>query len=158
MRHFKKTIALCTVMFLACGSTAYAAPGAPNNATPAAQEQHNDGMLHNLDKIHAQLKLTTDQEQQWQATQAAMDSAGQQERAIFTQYHQQFQTLMQAPVLDLQALDTIREHVGDQLRQVHGQTQTVWLKWYNSLDLTQKTLVSTTLKAKWQQIKARAAK
>lgn len=150
MSHFKKTIALFAVALLAYGSTTYAAP------TDAAPTQHGDGMLLNLDKIHAQLKLTVDQEKQWQATQAAMDAAHQQERAIFEQYQQQFQGLMQAPVLDMQALDAMREHVGEQLRQVHSQTQAAWMKWYDALDITQKTLVSSTLKAKWQKMKAHA--
>lgn len=154
MHQFKKAITLCAIALLACGTSAYAAP---KQAAPTAQESHNDGMLHSLDKIQAQLKMTADQQQQWQAVQAAMDAAHQQERTIFEQYQQQFQALMQAPALDLQALDAMREHVGEQLRQVHGQTQAVWLKWYGSLDLAQKTLVSSALKTRWQTIKAHAA-
>lgn len=161
MSRFNKTLTLCTAALLVYGTSTYAATDSTPPATPAAHQwQHrgHGGMMHDLEKIHAQLKLTADQEQQWQAAVTAMKTAHQQQRAAFEQSRAQMKTLMQAPVLDLRAISAAHEQMGAQARQVHAQVQETWLKFYDTLDTTQKTLVSATLKSKWQAMAMRHAK
>ena len=158
MSRYTTTIALCAAALFACVTVADANAADAASAPPGAPWHHHEGMQHDLDKIHAQLNLTADQEQLWQAARTAMKTAHEQGHAAHQQAQQQIQALMQAPVLDLRAIHNAREQSGKQAHQLHAQTTEAWLKFYDSLNTTQKTLVSTTLKAKWEKMKARRAK
>lgn len=161
MSRYTKTIALCAATLFACVTVANANAADAPAAAPAAAGapwHHRGGMQHDLDKIHAQLHLTADQEQQWQAAVAGMKAAHEQEHAAHQQSRQQMQALMQAPVLDLRAIHAAREQNGKQAQQLRAQTTETWLKFYDTLNTTQKTQVSTMLKAKWQKMAARREK
>jgi periplasmic protein CpxP/Spy len=154
---FKK-LALCGAACLAFGSTAYAVAGDAPPPPPGAAQWHGhrpDGPWHDLEKIHAQLNLSAAQEQQLQAVIAQAKAAREQERTAMKQSHEQMKALMQAPVLDLRALSTLREQTMSQAHQTHQQVEESWLKFYDSLNTDQKTLVSTTLKAHWQKMEER---
>jgi periplasmic protein CpxP/Spy len=155
MSRFTKTIAVCAAVWLTC---AVSAPANAQEAPHPGWQHHHDGMQHDLDKIHAQLNLTADQEQQWQAALAAMKAAHEQQKTAHEQSKQQMQALMQAPVLDLRAIQAAHQQAAEQEHQAHAQVSETWLKFYDTLNTTQKTLVSTTLKAKWQKMAARRAK
>jgi len=156
MSHFKKTIAACAVALMSCTLVANAhaddgQSGGHWQHNQYNQSRHHDGILHDLLKLHAELNLTASQEQQWQAAVAAGKTEHEQQRAAFQQARPELKALMQAPILDLRALQAEHEKIAGQAHQAHAQVTEAWLKVYDSLDATQKKLISTTLKDKWQQ-------
>ena len=137
-------------------STAYAAAG--DTPPPGGHAHHGGAMMqHNLDKIHSQLNLNASQEQLWQTALSTMKADRQQERALHKQAKQQMESLMQAPVLDMHALQAQHEQTQSQSQQLRSHTQAAWLTVYDALDQTQKATASSALKAQWQRMAKRRA-
>jgi protein CpxP len=138
-------------------STAYAAAG---DTPPSGGHDHRGSsmMQHKLDKIHSQLNLNASQEQLWQTALSTMKADRQQERALHGQAKKQMESLMQAPVLDMHALQTQHEQTWNQSQQLRAHTQAAWLNVYDALDPTQKATVSSAFKAQWQRMAERRAK
>ncbi len=156
MFSLKQTIMLCAATtMLTCATLANASP---EDAAPTAQWSHHHGIQHDLEQIHAQLKLTAAQEQLWQTAATTMETTHQQTHAARQQSQQQIRVLMQEPTLDLHAIQAAREQAETKVQQLHARAQEAWLKLYDSLDARQKMLVSTVLKAKWQKMETRHAK
>jgi len=65
--------------------------------------------------------------------------------------------LMQAPVLDMHALQAQHEQTQSQSQQLRSHTQAAWLTLYDALDQTQKATASSALKAQWQRMAKRRA-
>ncbi len=159
MSSLIKNVALCAAVLFACGTTAYAADAAPPAAAAAhqwghghEQGRHHGGIWQALEPIHSQLNLSPAQEQQWQAAVAAVKANHEQQRAAFKQTHEQMKALLQAPVLDLRAISALHKQAGEQMHQAREQAQENFLKFYDTLNPTQKGLVSAVLKTEWRKM------
>ncbi|WP_207003097.1 periplasmic heavy metal sensor [Trinickia mobilis] len=117
---------------------------------------HHGGFEKQLNQLHAQLKLTPDQEKQWQDALNTMKQNRQAARANHEQMHAQFKSMEQQPILDLNALHDAHVKAEQQDQQLREQTAQAWLAFYNGLNGQQKTIVSTALKqhfAKMEQFR-----
>lgn len=162
---YKKTsrvaIAAASVLALAFGGAAYAADSAPPPDAPhggPGMHHHHGGPLEVFKRLHAQLKLTPAQEQQYQAAEATTRQNGEAMRKNFEQSRTQFDAAQSQPILDLDAMQAAREQVFQQNAQLHQQTQKAWLAFYDGLTDAQKTQVSTALKADFAKMEARHEK
>ena len=117
---------------------------------------HHGGFEKQLNQLHAQLKLSPDQEKQWQDALNTMKQNRETLRANHEQMHEQFKAMQQQPILDLNALHDAHQKAMQQDQQLHEQTAQAWLAFYNGLNDQQKTIVSTALKqhfAKMEQMR-----
>lgn len=164
---YKKTsrvaIAAASVLALAFGAAAYAADSAPPPDGPhggPGMHHHgpHGGPLEVFKRLHAQLKLTPAQEQQYQAAEAITKQNRDAMRKNFEQSRTQFDAAQSQPILDLDAMQAARDQVFQQNAQLHQQTEKAWLAFYDGLTDAQKTQVSTALKADFAKMKARHEK
>jgi periplasmic protein CpxP/Spy len=115
-------------------------PGGPGGHRMEAR------MKKQMDELHSQLKLSADQEKLWQS---ALDTMKQNRKSMFEahkQLHDQFKTMENQPILDLNAMHAAHQKLEDQDAQLREQTTAAWLNFYNALNDQQKTTVSTALK------------
>jgi hypothetical protein len=70
----------------------------------------------------------------------------------------QFKSMQQQPILDLNAMHAAHEKIGQQDAQLREQTSAAWLNFYNSLNDQQKTTVSTALKQHFAKMEQRHEK
>ncbi len=132
------------------------APMAASGAHAGGWHHHgHEGFEHQLEKLHAQLNLTGQQEALWQTAVNTMKANHQQMRSLHEAEKTQMQSQTQVPILDLSGMHAQREQQMQQFHQLREQTVQAWLNVYNSLNDQQKTLVSASLKAKWAQGQAR---
>jgi protein CpxP len=158
----------CTMLkqsrILAIAATAIAMSfGAANIASAAASDAQPNGgpgmmggswghhrmemrMKEHLDRLHAQLQLNPDQEKLWQAAINTMKQNHEAMRKSHMQMREQMKTMLQQPILDLNAMHAARQNAEQQNAQLREQTSAAWLNFYNSLNDQQKTTVSTELK------------
>ncbi|MBN3725474.1 periplasmic heavy metal sensor [Burkholderia sp. Ac-20379] len=165
---YKKTsrvaIAAASVLALAFGAAAYAAdsapppPDGPHGGPGMHHHGHHGGPLEVFKRLHAQLKLTPAQEQQYQAAEATTKQNRDAMRKNFEQSRSQFDAAQSQPILDLDAMQAARDQVFQQNAQLHQQTEKAWLAFYDGLTDAQKTQVSTALKADFAKMKARHEK
>jgi Spy/CpxP family protein refolding chaperone len=136
--------------------------GMPTSSTHAQSEPggHNGGaaFMRRLEALHAQLKLSPEQEKNWQSAVTTMKQNHQTMRASHQQMREQLKTLQQPSILDLDALHAAHQRVEQQNQQLREQTMTTWLTFYDSLDNQQKTIVSTAIKKRFAQMEARHKK
>jgi protein CpxP len=133
-------------------ATAYAAqPGGPGG-------WHHGHFMQELNKLHGELHLNADQQKLWQAALDTMKQNRDAARAAHRQMHEQMKSMMQQPILDLNAMHDLHEKAEDQNHQRREQTAAAWLNFYNSLNDQQKTTVSTALKQRWAKMEARHQK
>ncbi|VVD89705.1 hypothetical protein PEP31012_01547 [Pandoraea eparura] len=148
-------ILVATSMFGIAHAADTTAPAtAPHAATYHTRGEHGPWGLGNLHKLHDQLKLDAQQEQAWQQ---AVNTSKQNHDAMRKNGEQLRQMIAQSKdqkILDLAGMRAAREKVFDQNRQLRSQTEDAWLNVYNGLNNDQKTLVSTTIKARWAKMKA----
>jgi Spy/CpxP family protein refolding chaperone len=111
-----------------------------------------------LQQLHAKLNLNADQEKQWQAALTTMKQNREAERASHQQLKEQFDSMKNQPILDLNALHQARLHAEQQNAQLREQTANAWLTFYNGLNDQQKTTVSTALKARFAKMEQRREK
>ncbi|CAB3781714.1 periplasmic heavy metal sensor [Pararobbsia alpina] len=149
---------LVTALALSSG-TVYAAMAAPDTASEAHAHAHghfkhgrHGDFEKQLEKLHAQLKLNSQQEALWKTAVDTMHANREQMRAQHKANKAQMKAAMQQPILDLAAMHAAREQQAQQARQLHEQTTQAWLNVYNALDDQQKTMVSTALKTRWQKM------
>lgn len=122
--------------------TAYAAgQGMPHPAGPGGPF-----MMKRLDALHAELKLSPEQEQKWQAALATMKRDHEAMRANHDRMRDQFKAAAQQPILDFDALHASHMQIEQQDAQLRDETAKAWLAVYDSLDDRQKTTVSTEFK------------
>ena len=153
--------------FLAVASTAlamtfgaaYASDGMPAGGH-GEHGGHGGGafMMRRLEALHAQLKLTPEQEQKWQSALATMRSNREAIHANHENLRRQFQAARQQSILDLDALHTAHQQFEQHNEQLREQTTTAWLAFYDSLNDQQKTTVSTELKQHFAKMEARHQK
>jgi periplasmic protein CpxP/Spy len=158
----------CTMLkqsrILAIAATALAMSfGAANIASAAASDAQPNGgpgmmggswghhrmemrMKEHLERLHAQLQLNADQEKLWQAALNTMKQNHEAMRKSHMQMREQMKTMLQQPILDLNAMHAARQNAQQQNAQLRDQTAAAWLNFYNSLNDQQKTTVSTELK------------
>lgn len=149
---------------LAIAATAIALSfGAANVASAAASDAQANGgpgmmggswghhrmemrMKEHLERLHTQLQLNADQEKLWQAAINTMKQNHEAMRRSHMQMREQMKTMLQQPILDLNAMHAARQNAEQQNAQLREQTSAAWLNFYNSLNDQQKTTVSTELK------------
>ncbi|TKC83069.1 periplasmic heavy metal sensor [Trinickia terrae] len=136
---------------------AYAAQGdMPMGGPGGPGGWHHGGFEKQLNQLHAQLKLSPDQEKQWQDALNTMKQNRDAARKSHEQMHDQFKAMQQQPILDLNALHDAHVKAQQQDEQLREQTAQAWLAFYNGLNDQQKTIVSTALKqhfAKMEQFR-----
>lgn len=169
-RGSSRYLAIAAAALAVTFGTAYAAGDAPPAASDGAAMQgapggwhghrhgHERFMLERLNALHAQLALTPQQEQKWQAALATMKRDREAERANRDQLRQQFKAAQQQPILDLDALHATHQQIHQQSEALHEQTATAWLAFYDSLNDQQKTTVSTELKQHFAKMASRHGK
>ncbi|MEZ2349493.1 periplasmic heavy metal sensor [Caballeronia sp. RCC_10] len=156
-KQYRILTAAATALALTFGS-AYAAtndaPGAPP-ASGAAMMGAPGGpgghrmemrMQKQLEQLHGQLKLDAQQDKLWQTAIDTMKHNRDTMRDSHRQMHQQFESMANQPILDLNAMHAAHQKLEQQQAQLREETATAWLNFYNSLNDQQKTTVSTALK------------
>ena len=127
----------------------------PDPGGPGGWHGH---FMKELTQLHDQLKLNADQEKQWQAALDTMKQNGQAMRKNHEQMKQQFDSMKNQPILDLNAMHTAHEQVEQQNQQLREQTTQAWLAFYNGLNDQQKTTVSTAIKERFAKMEQRHEK
>lgn len=137
---------------------AYAAqPGGPMEG-PGGHGGWHGHFMKELTQLHGQLNLNAAQEKQWQAALDTMKQSHDAERANREQMKQQFKSMQQQPILDLNAMHAAHQKVEQQDAQLREQTANAWLTFYNGLNDQQKTTVSTALKQRFAKMEQRHEK
>ncbi len=131
---------------------AYAAgvegPG-PGPGGPGAGWGHHHGgfmMEKQLADLHARLKLTPEQDKLWQTALDTMKRDRAAARTDRDKMHAQLKTMMQQPIIDMNALHAAHTQAQQDGARLRDETATAWLAAYNALDDQQKTIVSDTFK------------
>jgi protein CpxP len=140
--------------------TSYAAQSTDPSAPAGMHGDHgrHDHFMKELNQLHSQLKLNPDQEKQWQAALNTMKQNHDAMRANREQMHQQFKSMQQQPILDLNAMHDAHQKIEQQDAQLREQTTSAWLNFYNGLNDQQKTTVSTALKQHFAKMEQRHEK
>ncbi|HTH61998.1 MAG TPA: periplasmic heavy metal sensor [Paraburkholderia sp.] len=150
-----------TSRFLAIAATSLALSiGAAHAQTPPMHGPGGHGGWHGqfrkeMEQLHAKLNLNADQEKQWQAALTTMKQNREAARANHKQLKEQFDSLKNQPILDLNALHATHQRIEQQDAQLREQTASAWLAFYNGLNDQQKTTVSTALKARFAKMEQR---
>jgi protein CpxP len=121
-------------------------PGGPGMMGGPGGHRMEMRMKKQLDQLHAQLQLNADQEKLWQSALEVMKQNHAAMRQSHMQMREQMKTMLQQPILDLNAMHAARQKMEQQNAQLRDQTSGAWLNFYNSLNDQQKTTVSTALK------------
>jgi protein CpxP len=79
-------------------------------------------------------------------------------RANHKQMREQFKSMQQQPILDLNAMHDAHQKSEQQEQQLREQTSAAWLNFYNSLNDQQKTTVSTAIKQHFAKMEQRHEK
>lgn len=116
------------------------------------------GFLFGAKKLHDKLNLNAAQEKQWQTALDTMKQNGEAMRKSHEQMKQQFDSMKNQPILDLNAMHAAREQAEQQNHQLREQTEQAWLDFYNGLNDQQKTTVSTALKEHFAKMEQRHEK
>jgi Spy/CpxP family protein refolding chaperone len=153
-KQYRILAAAATALALTFGAAHAATNDAPNAPPPGAPGMMGGPGGHHmemrmqkqLDQLHGQLKLNTDQERLWQTAIDTMKQNHKAMRESHRQMREQFQSMQNQPILDLNAMHAAHQKLEQQQMQLHEQTATAWLNFYNSLNDQQKTTVSTALK------------
>lgn len=120
-------------------------PGGPG----AAWGHHHHGgfmMEKQLADLHTRLKLTPEQDKLWQTALDTMKRDRAAERADRDKMHARLKTMMQQPIIDMNALHAAHTQAQQDGARLHDETATAWLAAYNALNDQQKTIVSDTFK------------
>ncbi|VVD63662.1 periplasmic heavy metal sensor [Pandoraea cepalis] len=150
---------LVATSMLGVAHTANAADAAAPATAPHAAAYHMRGErgpwgLGDMHKLHDQLKLNAQQEQAWQQAVTTSKQNHDAMRKNGEQFRQMMAQTKDQTILDLAGMRAAREKAFDENRQLRSQTEDAWLNVYNGLNNDQKTLVSTTIKARWAKMKA----
>ena len=144
---------------------AYAAQPAGQASGPGMAMSGHDGhggwhnhFMQEINKLHGQLNLNADQEKLWQTALDTMKQNRTAMRASHQQMREQFKSMQQQPILDLNAMHAAHQKIDQQNAQLREQTATAWLNFYNSLNDQQKTTVSTALKQHFAKMEQRHEK
>ncbi|MGN6318528.1 periplasmic heavy metal sensor [Trinickia sp.] len=115
---------------------------------PGAAWHHHGGFMmeKQLADLHARLKLTPDQDKLWQAALDTTQRDRAAERAEREKMHAQLKTMMQQPIIDMNALHSAHMQSQQDGARLRDETATAWLAAYNALNDQQKTMVSDTFK------------
>ena len=134
-------------------------PDGPDGAGgPGMHHMHHGDFLQDFKKLHDKLNLNADQEKQWQAALDTMKQTRATERANHEQMKQQFKSMQQQPILDLNAMHAAHQKIEQQDAQLREQSANAWLTFYNGLNDQQKTTVSTALKQRFAKMESRHEK
>jgi Spy/CpxP family protein refolding chaperone len=167
-RRSSRVVAVASAALAMTFGAAYAADNAASvgtgsapasDATPGWHGHGGEhGMMRQLEALHAQLKLTPAQEQKWQTALQTMKTNREVMRTNRQKMRQQFQAAQQQPILDLDAMHKAHQQIEQSNAQLHEQTATAWLAFYDSLNDQQKTTVSTAIKQHFARMEARHEK
>lgn len=154
LRWFTAAAAALTLSLGAYAAGAQMAPG-PDGG-PAAGWHHRGGFMmeKQLADLHARLKLTPEQDKLWQSAVDTMKRDSAAARADHEKLHTQLKTMMQQPILDMNALHEAHIQARQDGERLHEETAGAWLAVYNALDDQQKTLVSDTFKQHFSKMES----
>ncbi|MCQ0029307.1 periplasmic heavy metal sensor [Burkholderia glumae] len=162
---YKKTsrmaIAAATVLALSLSAAAQAQtagaamPPADAHGGPGPHWHRHGGPEAVFERLHDQLGLNAQQEQQYQAAAATSKQNRQAMRRNVEQARSQLEAAQSQPILDLDALHSARQQVEQQNALLREQTERAWLAFYDGLNDQQKTTVSAALKQQFANMKAR---
>ncbi|KAA0089980.1 periplasmic heavy metal sensor [Trinickia soli] len=144
---------------LALSLGAYAAgtqSGPGPDAGPAAGWHHHGGFMmeKQLADLHTRLKLTPDQDKLWQSALDTMKRDRAAARVDREKIHAQLKTMMQQPILDMNALHAAHMQTQQDGARLREETATAWLAAYNALDDQQKTMVSDMFKQRFSRMES----
>jgi Spy/CpxP family protein refolding chaperone len=156
-KHYRILTLTATALAMTIGAAHAATPDAPPPGGPGGHHMEMR-MQQQLDQLHGQLKLNADQEKLWQTALDTMKQNRAAMRESHRQMHQQFESMQQQPILDLNAMHAAHQKIEQQNAQLRDQTATAWLNFYNALNDQQKTTVSTALKKHFARMHEREQK
>lgn len=110
-----------------------------------------DGMFHGLQKLHDGLKLTPEQEAQWQKAQAQMKQNAEAARARHEAMRRDMHAALDQPDVDFRALSEQMDKSRDQDIAARRAAREQWLAFYDSLDAGQKEQVRGFMKERLQR-------
>jgi Spy/CpxP family protein refolding chaperone len=158
MRMLAATVAAVT---LSLGAYAAGAAGPGPDAGPGpgagmlAPWHHHGGMMQKqLAELHTRLKLNPQQEQLWQTAIDTMKRDRDTARGNREKIHAQLKSMMQQPILDMNALHAAHMQEQQDNARLHDETATAWLAVYNALDDQQKTIVSDAFKQHFSKMES----
>lgn len=148
LRLFAATAAALTLSLGAYAAGIGNSGPMPGGAPGAAWHHHHGGlkMEKQLADLHARLKLTPEQDKLWQTALDTMKRDRTAARADHEKMHAQLKTMMQEPILDMNALHAAHMQAQQDRARLHEETATAWLAAYNALNDQQKTMVSDAFK------------
>lgn len=168
----KTTIAMA-VASLAISMGAYAAPASGTAATDAppppppghhgmGPHEHGPhggpggpggpGFAHIMDHLHAELKLNPQQEAAWQQAQETSRKNFDAMRTTHEAARQQLKDAASQPILDLSALQAQHEQLEASDHESRSATEKAFVDFYNTLNDSQKTIVSNDIKKQWRHM------
>src|SRR3954462_14266501 len=124
-KQYRILTATATALALTFGA-AYAAtsdapsappPGGPGMMGGPGGHRMEMGMQKQLDQLHGQLKLNADQEKLWQTAIDTMKHNRDTMRESHRQMRQQFESMQNQPILDLNAMHAAHQKLEQQQAQ-----------------------------------------
>jgi protein CpxP len=158
----RKTTRILAIAAASLAMTLGTAHAAQDSAPPGQPDAHgggwHGGFMKDMEQLHKDLKLTPDQEVQWQGAIDTMKKNRAAARANHEAMRKQLDALRQQPILDLNALHAAHQRVEQQNAQLHEATTAAWLNLYNGMNDQQKAMVSAMLKQHFAKMEERHEK
>jgi periplasmic protein CpxP/Spy len=139
--------AAAAAMFIVIGSA-----HAGTLAAPVGNE-----FMQQMKALQSQLNLSTAQQSAWNVAMDTMRESHVQARMNEDQFQQQFQDNQQA-ILDLRAIHAENLKVEQEDARLREQSANAWINFYDGLNNSQKTAVSSLLKEQFAAIQNHPAK
>ena len=145
MKTTRILVAAAAVLAVTIGSIGSAQAG--TLATPAGNQ-----FIEEMKTLQPQLNLTTTQQTAYDVAMDTMRQSHLTARMNEDQRQQQFQTAQQTPILDLRAIHAANLKVEKEDAQAREQSANAWITFYDGLNNSQKTAVSSLLKQQFAAI------
>ncbi len=140
-------------LLLAFGAAGPALAAPPERCSPVGAMEHRMGhMLHELSRLHDELKLNPQQEALWQdARRAAGDGMDEMRAHVRRQREAALNTLNQ-PNADLRAVIAQLDEAREAGRKQREASREPWLRLYDSLDAAQKEKARLFVKSRMERM------
>ncbi|WP_051888251.1 hypothetical protein [Caballeronia sordidicola] len=138
-------VAAAAVIAVTIGSIGSAQAG--TLAAPAGNQ-----FIEEMKTLQPQLNLSTTQQTAYDVAMDTMRQSHVTARMNEDQLQQQFQSAQQTPILDLRAIHAANLKVEKEDAQAREQSANAWITFYDGLNNSQKTAVSSLLKEQFAAI------
>jgi periplasmic protein CpxP/Spy len=138
-------VAAAAVLAVTIGSIGSAQAG--TLAAPAGNQ-----FIEEMKTLQPQLNLSTTQQTAYDVAMDTMRQSHVTARMNEDQLQQQFQSAQQTPILDLRAIHAANLKVEKEDAQAREQSANAWINFYDGLNNSQKTSVSSLLKEQFAAI------